>query len=40
MAKIYVHGIENASVFRDQLMRSKSSDEMLGVIESHIVTLV
>lgn len=40
MAKIYVHGIENASVFRDQLMRSKSSDEMLGVIDSHIAFLV
>lgn len=39
MAKMYVHGIENASIFRDQLMRSKSSDEMLQVIESHIKTL-
>jgi len=36
MAKVYVHGIENASLFRDQLMRSESLDGMLEVIESKI----
>jgi len=36
MAKVYVHGIENASLFRDQLMRSETLDGMLKVIESKI----
>jgi len=36
MAKVYVHGIENASLFRDQLMRSESLDGMREVIESKI----
>jgi len=36
MAKVYVHGIENASLFRDQLMRSETLDDMLKVIESKI----
>jgi tRNA-dihydrouridine synthase len=34
MAKIYVHGIEGASAFRDKLMRSKSVEEMLAVLKS------
>lgn len=38
MAKMYIHGIDNASTFRDQLMRSKSSDEMLSVLDSYIKT--
>ena len=36
MAKIYVHGIDNASIFRDQFMRSETIDEMLAVVESRI----
>ena len=36
MAKVYVHGIENASLFRDQLMRSETLNDMLIVIESKI----
>jgi len=36
MAKVYVHGIENASLFRDQLMRSETLNDMLKVIESKI----
>jgi nifR3 family TIM-barrel protein len=35
MAKIYVHGIEGASAFRDKLMRSKSVEEMLEVLKSY-----
>jgi tRNA-dihydrouridine synthase len=36
MAKIYVHAIDNASIFRDQFMRSETIDEMLSVVESRI----
>jgi tRNA-dihydrouridine synthase len=36
MAKMYVHGIDNASIFRDQFMRSETIDEMLSVVESKI----
>lgn len=36
MAKMYIHGVDNASSFRDQLMRSKSSDEMLAVLDSYL----
>jgi tRNA-dihydrouridine synthase len=36
MAKMYVLGIENASKFRDELMRSESLDEMIKVIDSRI----
>jgi len=36
MAKIYVRGIENASSFRDSLMRSKSADEMIAVLQNRI----
>jgi nifR3 family TIM-barrel protein len=35
MAKIYVHGIEHASSFRDKLMRSKSAEEMLEILNSY-----
>lgn len=35
MAKLYVHGIENASSFRDKLMRSKSADEMLAILKEY-----
>jgi tRNA-dihydrouridine synthase len=35
MAKIYVHGMEGASAFRDKLMRSKSPDEMLEILKSY-----
>ncbi len=35
MAKLYVHGIENASSFRDKLMRSKSIEEMLETLKSY-----
>jgi tRNA-dihydrouridine synthase len=35
MAKIYVHGIEGASAFRDKLMRSKNVEEMLEVLKSY-----
>ena len=36
MAKIYVHGVENASAFRDSLMRSKTADEMLDVLDNRL----
>lgn len=36
MAKIYVHGVSNASSFRDRLVRSKTADDMLAVLTSHI----
>lgn len=36
MAKIYVHGIENASRFREQLMTSENLDQMLVVIDDAI----
>lgn len=36
MAKMYIHGIENASSFRDSLMRSKSADEMIAVLQNRI----
>lgn len=35
MAKLYVHGIENASSFRDKLMRSKSVEEMLETLKGY-----
>lgn len=35
MAKIYVHGMEGASAFRDKLMRSKSPDEMLEILKNY-----
>lgn len=35
MAKMYIHGIDNASVFRDKLMRSASADEMLAVLSAY-----
>jgi tRNA-dihydrouridine synthase len=35
MAKIYVHGMDGASAFRDKLMRSKSVDEMLEILKSY-----
>jgi len=39
MAKVYVHGSENASQFRDNLVRSKSVEEMLAVLDARITTL-
>jgi tRNA-dihydrouridine synthase len=36
MAKVYVHGIDNASTFRDQLMRSQSADEMLSTLKKQL----
>jgi nifR3 family TIM-barrel protein len=39
MAKIYIHGIENASHFRDKLVRSESLDQMLEVLNSRIKEL-
>ena len=36
MAKIYVHGIDNASQFRDSFMRSESIDELLATLETRI----
>ena len=36
MAKIYVHGIENASRFREQLMTTESLDQMLDTIDQAI----
>jgi tRNA-dihydrouridine synthase len=39
MAKIYVHGIENASVFRDKLMRSETVVQMLVTLDEKITSL-
>lgn len=39
MAKVYVKGIENASQFRDNLMRSKTADDMLDVLQKRINSL-
>lgn len=39
MAKTYVHGVQGANAFRDALMRSKSSDEMLTVLRNHAQSL-
>lgn len=39
MAKIYVHGIEGASAFRNVFMRSKSPDEMIAHLRAEIATL-
>ena len=36
MAKMYVHGIENASIFRDKLVRSESVEQMLAVIDEKL----
>lgn len=39
MAKIYVHGIENASIFRDKLMRSETVVQMLATLDEKIAEL-
>lgn len=39
MAKIYVHGIEGASAFRDTFMRSTSTDEMIAYLHKEIKRL-
>jgi tRNA-dihydrouridine synthase len=39
MAKIYVHGIEGASAFRDVFMRSTSPDEMITHLRNEITKL-
>ncbi len=39
MAKIYVHGIEGASAFRDVFMRSTSTDEMIMYLQKEIELL-
>ncbi len=36
MAKMYIHGLEEASKFRHSLVRSESADEMLGILNSKI----
>lgn len=36
MSKLYIHGIENASKFRDQLVRSESLNEMSKLLELRI----
>ncbi len=36
MSKIYVHRVENASSMREKLMRSKSADEMLQILQSSL----
>lgn len=36
MAKIYIHGIDDATTFRDQLMRSTSAAQMLEVLNQTI----
>jgi tRNA-dihydrouridine synthase len=39
MAKIYIHGIDGASAFRDVFMRSKSVDEMITHLDTQITKL-
>ena len=39
MAKVYVHGIEGASAFRDVFMRSKSPDEMIAHLRTEKIKL-
>ena len=39
MAKMYIHGIENASAFRRDFMVSTSLDEMIGIIDLRIANL-
>ena len=39
MAKVYVHGIENASRFREKLMRSDSLVDLMSVIDARITEL-
>lgn len=39
MAKVYVHGIDGASAFRDTFMRSKTVDEMLDNLKTEITKL-
>jgi tRNA-dihydrouridine synthase len=39
MAKVYVHGIEGASAFRDVFMRSTSTDEMIMHLQKEIELL-
>jgi len=36
MAKVYVHGIEGASAFRDVFMRSKTPDEMIAHLQAEL----
>ena len=39
LSKMYIHGVENASQFRDDLVRSESIDQMIEIIDYKIVEL-
>ncbi len=40
MAKVYIHATQNASAFRDKLVRSETIEDMLEVLNSRINSLV
>ncbi len=40
MAKVYIHATQNASTFRDKLVRSETLEDMLEVLSSRINSLV
>ena len=39
LSKMYIHGVENASQFRDDLVRSESIDQMIEIIDYKIAEL-